>query len=99
MMLESRQILRDEISVLTIGTLSLSRRLESVPLDFLPDSLWIPRRSDCPPEKGSWRQLVSHSKEGVRVITGTGVPVGDVSGVDCHLGVRTQRLELVPPPG
>ena len=35
----------------------------------------------------------------MRVITGTGVPVGDVSGVDCHLGVRTQRLELVPPPG
>jgi hypothetical protein len=42
---------------------------------------------------------VSHSREGVKVITGTGVPVGDVLGVDCPLGVKTRRLELVPSPG
>ena len=33
---------------------------------------------------------MSHSKEGVRVITGTGVPVGDVRGVDCSLGEDTE---------
>ena len=37
---------------------------------------------------------MSYSKEGVRMITGTGVPVGDVRGVDCPLG---WRLKLVPP--
>ena len=42
---------------------------------------------------------MSHSREGVKVITGTGVPVGDVLGVDCPLGVKTRRLELVPSPG
>ena len=63
MILESREMLREETSMLTIGILSLSRRLGSVALGFLiSDSLWIPRRSGWPPEKGSWRQLVSHSK-------------------------------------
>ena len=37
--LESKVMLRQEISVLTIGILLLSRRLGSVPLDFLLDSL------------------------------------------------------------
>ena len=57
-------------------------------------SLWIPWRSDAPPENGSWRQELSYSKDGVAtdgvtVMTGTGVPVGVVKGVDCALGDET----------
>ena len=37
--LESKEILREEVSVLTIGILLFSRRLGSVSLDFLSDSL------------------------------------------------------------
>ena len=37
--LESREMLREEVSVLTTGILLLSMRLGSVPLDFLLDSL------------------------------------------------------------